>query len=279
MEVPEYKELYRKYLQEVVTNYVENSIFEQTLTKLDTLISNYVKNDTTAFYTYEQYKNSLTSLLQFVKDRSTSIKAQLSGEQPSNSYGSISTAVNLQTLGGMGGMGGMGTIGAMGGIEGNGARRARPGGLDEPDRSIQQDGQADGNMPQMNINENEQGSSIDSVMLDREIMRKVIDILMGSNSGELTEEQLTQLKELGLTDAQIEEMKNMAARGAQGTIERRIPEMNAGILPFNANRQNTIATQGLDSNSMELYLAILLYLLFLVGGIVFVWKFKRKKCR
>ena len=62
LEVSEYKELYHKYLNEIVTNYIDNGVFKSTINSLDNLIGNYVKNDATAFYTYEEYKTSLQYL-------------------------------------------------------------------------------------------------------------------------------------------------------------------------------------------------------------------------
>ena len=52
---------------------------------------------------YVQYENSIPVLEQFGKDRAKSIIAQIEGEQPSTSYGSISTNVDLSLLGGQGG--------------------------------------------------------------------------------------------------------------------------------------------------------------------------------
>lgn len=108
LEVPEYKELYHQYLQELVVNYLDSGIYERTINKVDTLINTYVKNDATAFYTYEEYKDSLPELLQFGRDRAASIAAQLSGEQPAETYGTIATTVDLKALGSMGGGGGDG---------------------------------------------------------------------------------------------------------------------------------------------------------------------------
>ena len=106
LEVDEYKEIYHRYLREIVSEYIQSGEYEATIDKIDNLINDYVKNDPTAFYTYEQYKNSIPVLLQFGKDRAKSIIAQLEGEQPSDSYGKISTTVDLSLLGSMGGHGG-----------------------------------------------------------------------------------------------------------------------------------------------------------------------------
>lgn len=102
LEFDEYKETYHKYLQEIV-DYVNNGTYENTILQVNELISNYVKNDVTAFYTYEEYEASLPELINFGKDRAKSIAAQLDGSQPSTSYGTIETTVNLTAMGSQGG--------------------------------------------------------------------------------------------------------------------------------------------------------------------------------
>ena len=104
LEVDEYKETYHKYLQEIV-NYVNDRTYESTINSVNSLISEYVKNDATAFYTYEEYEASIPELINFGIDRAKSIAAQLEGTQPSTSYGNIETTVNLNALGSQGGGG------------------------------------------------------------------------------------------------------------------------------------------------------------------------------
>ena len=103
LEVDEYKETYHEYLQDIV-DYVNNGTYENTINKVNSLISDYVENDATAFYTYKEYTNSLPELLNFGRDRAKSISAQLDGTEPSTSYGSIETSMNLSSLGSQGGM-------------------------------------------------------------------------------------------------------------------------------------------------------------------------------
>ena len=98
LEVDEYKETYHKYLQEIV-DYVNNGTYENTINEVNSLIADYVKNDPTAFYTYEEYTTSIPELINFGIDRAKSISAQLDGSQPSTSYGNIETSVNLTALG------------------------------------------------------------------------------------------------------------------------------------------------------------------------------------
>lgn len=60
LEVDEYKETYHEYLQDIV-DYVNNGTYENTINKVNSLISDYVENDATAFYTYKEYTNSFLS--------------------------------------------------------------------------------------------------------------------------------------------------------------------------------------------------------------------------
>lgn len=105
LEVDEYKERYHQYLHTLVTEYIESEEYKDSLSQIDVLIRDYVANDPTAFYTYEEYQKAVPVLLQFGYDRAKSVMAQLEGEQPSTSYGDISTSVDLSLLGsnGMGG--------------------------------------------------------------------------------------------------------------------------------------------------------------------------------
>ena len=101
LEVDRYKELYHNYLIQLVDECINKGVLENSIGEIDMLIGKYVESDPTAFYTYEEYEKAILELGNFVRDRALSVKAQLSGEQPSASYGSIETQVNLTTLGTM----------------------------------------------------------------------------------------------------------------------------------------------------------------------------------
>ncbi|WP_370831740.1 CotH kinase family protein [Clostridium sp.] len=106
LEVDEYKELYHQYLDEIVNNFINNGTYETLITETDALISDYVKNDATAFYTFDEYEDAVSNLLTFGYDRATSIAAQLDGTQPSTTTGTIETTVDLTAMGQQGGGGG-----------------------------------------------------------------------------------------------------------------------------------------------------------------------------
>ena len=95
----EYKEIYHEYLNKLVSEYVNNGQFETNVNKLDKLINSYVKEDSTAFYSYDEYEKSLPELITFATDRAKSVSEQLNGNQPSTEYGNITTKLNLSALG------------------------------------------------------------------------------------------------------------------------------------------------------------------------------------
>nr|WP_222125700.1 CotH kinase family protein [Paenibacillus xylanexedens] len=82
LEVPEYKAKYHEYLQEIVDGYFADGKFEQTVQTLDKLITDYVKNDPTAFVTYDKYKAAVAELTKLGTLRAESIQEQLDGTIP-----------------------------------------------------------------------------------------------------------------------------------------------------------------------------------------------------
>ena len=113
LEVDEYKELYHSYLNQIIENYISNDGFNNLVTKIDNMIKDYVKEDVTAFYNYDEYESAVSELRTFMQDRSSSVIAQLNGEQPSTEYGTIETTVDLSVLGGQQQMGMGGKKGGM----------------------------------------------------------------------------------------------------------------------------------------------------------------------
>lgn len=108
LENDEYKALYHEYLEALITTWTSNGFFNSEIERIDALISDLVSADATAFYTAEEYEASLVELKTYGAERTASILAQLSGEQPSDSYGTMTSTINLQTLGSNGGGGGGG---------------------------------------------------------------------------------------------------------------------------------------------------------------------------
>lgn len=250
LDVDEYKALYHEYLSKLVTEFIESGSFESTVSRVNTLINTYVKKDATAFYSYDEYQSSLPVLLQFSKDRAKSITAQLAGQQPSTSYGTLATTVDLKMLGSMGnGGGGM----------------ARPG--DGQGGNMQGGGQfpGAGNMP------------------GAEVMQQAMAIIQGAGGGELSDEQVAKLKELGLDTAMIEQFKNMA-QGGMGQPDRNFGGnmQGGGNGQGQPGGQNVQNIQNAGNYASRLYTKDQLILLgisviFLITGLVAVSRFQRRR--
>ncbi len=203
LEVEEYKALYHSYLQKLLDGYLRSDIFDAKVDALDALIQDNVKNDPSAFFTYEQYTNALTALKTFATLRAQSIAGQLNGSIPATTEGQSAnpaalidtSSLNLNDLGSMGG--GM-RIGIRDGENG--------------ERNVVF-GAGGANMP------------------DQETMAKAIAIIRETN-GELTEAQKEELKSLGLDDEIIGMLSQMpmGGQGRQGGPGGQIgPGGNAGM--------------------------------------------------
>jgi spore coat protein CotH len=79
----EYKDRYHGYLQRLVDNYFSEGKFEQKIKEQDALISEYVKNDPTAFCSYEEYKTAVSAFITLGNLRAQSVQGQLDGSVPS----------------------------------------------------------------------------------------------------------------------------------------------------------------------------------------------------
>ncbi len=178
LEVPEYKDKYHEYLRQIVDGYFVSGVFAETVMDLDAKINNYVKNDVSAFVTYEEYEASLPVFIELGTLRAQSIDGQLNGTIPSTTDGQNSdkdalidtSGINLSVLGSMMG----------GGSRGEG-------------------GQGEGGFGGM------------GGMPDRELMEKAMPILQ-ENSGVLSDEIKEQLLEMGLTEEQIAQVTEMTGR-------------------------------------------------------------------
>lgn len=183
LEVPEYLEKYHQYLQEIIDGYFAGGKFEQKIDELNEIISNYIQNDPSAFYTYEQYQTAIVELKELGALRAESIQGQLDGTVPSTTEGQAAepdklidaSSVDMSALGGMGG-GGMG------------------------DRQDVMNGA----MPNMTDG------------LDMNNIQQAMEIIRTATGGILTDEQRSQLHDLGLSDEQIEQMLTTPVNGGPG---------------------------------------------------------------
>ena len=178
LEVPEYKEKYHEYLQQIVDGYFSSGVFAETVTGLDTKINNYIKNDVSSFTSYEEYEASLPVLIELGSLRAQSIDGQLNGTIPSTADEQNSdkdalidaSGINLSALGGMTGGGGQ---------EEGGRGKGGFGDM--------------GDMP------------------DQELILKAMSILQ-ENGGVMNDEVKEQLLEMSLTEEQITQAEEMINR-------------------------------------------------------------------
>lgn len=83
----EYLERYHEILQDIVTGYFNSGLYTNTINEIDSKIASYVKNDVSAFYTYDEYKTGVENMKQFGLLRALSIQGQLDGTIPSTTEG------------------------------------------------------------------------------------------------------------------------------------------------------------------------------------------------
>lgn len=111
----EYLTRYHGYLQELVDQYFANGQFAERIDALDARIGEYVKNDPSAFSTYEEYQTAVASFKTLGELRAQSVQGQLAGTVPSTTEGQSAEPDQLIDPGdltisgsGMGGHGGGG---------------------------------------------------------------------------------------------------------------------------------------------------------------------------
>lgn len=103
----EYLEQYHLYFQELISGYFESGQCTATIDQVTALISEYVKDDPTAFCTYEEYQAGVAVLEQFCTLRAESISGQLNGTIPATTEGQAAeptalldgSSLNISALG------------------------------------------------------------------------------------------------------------------------------------------------------------------------------------
>ncbi|HOV27964.1 MAG TPA: CotH kinase family protein [Pseudobacteroides sp.] len=247
----EYLEKYHGYLQELMTNYFANGKWEEKIDKLDALISDYVKNDKTAFCTFEEYKTAVETFKTVGNLRYQSIQGQLDGTVPSTTADQnanpdklISAGdINLSLLGTMMG----GNRGGMGG---------------PPNWGNQQNDE--------NFNPNWMGN-----MPDPGLMMQAMQIMQEAG-GNITDEVKSKLLELGLTEEQISMFSQMGRGFPQwpgGNMQNTMG--NNGRMP---DRGNTSPFRGNTASSINTTQTLLIYsglFVFVLISTFFVAKKKR----
>lgn len=240
----EYLEKYHSYLNELMTGYFADGKWEEKITQLDALISDYVKNDNTAFCTFEEYKTAVEAFKTLGNLRYQSVKGQLDGTVPSTAKEQSANPDKLISAGDLklsdlGSMMGGGNRGGMGGRPEN--WNNPPG--DEGFNPFQQ-----GNMP------------------DPGLMMQAMQILQEAG-GTVTDEVKEKLLDLGLTEEQISMLKQFGnsfsqrpggnMRNPAGNNTRTNRGRGDRTLPFNG-----MATSGArTSESLIIYSGLFVFAL------------------
>ncbi len=224
--VPEYMALYKSYLHDIVDGYFGGGAIEQTIDTLDALIAEHVAADPTALCTYAEYETAVTELKKLCVLRAESIRGQLDGTIPATTAGQNADAsalvdassVNLSALGSQGGGGGgMRTV---------------------------QEGDIGGGF----VLQGDFTGTLGAIDADK--VPAVIEIFSAAGAEELTEEQRAALRELGLTDEQIDEIKAQFQSPRQQGGQ--MPEgMQGGPPPDGQGRQGGQPPTGQGGQGMQ----------------------------
>ncbi|MDR1629217.1 MAG: CotH kinase family protein [Oscillospiraceae bacterium] len=202
----EYLSRYHSYLQQLLDSYFVNGQFESNIRAIDAVISEFVKNDPTAFCTYEQYQSAVEAFVTLGNLRAQSIAGQLDGTVPATTAEQSANpdlliaadSVSLSTLGSMGGGGGQ-----MGGDRTPGGQNEQGGNRDGTQQTLPEGEMPQGEQPQGNF-----PGGMGENMPDRELMQQAMRILEDAG-GTITDAVKEQLLALGLTEEQISMLANM----------------------------------------------------------------------
>ena len=253
LEVDEYKDLYHQYLNDIVNKFINNGTYETLITKTDALISDYVKNDATAFYNFDEYTTAVSNLLNFGYDRATSIAAQLDGSQPSTTTGTIETTVDLTAMGQQGG----------GGNDKGGMN------FDFNKNNIQPSTDANSNEPlNSSIQTHSDNNTNNTSSIDKDIIMKAMQIIQSSEDGTITDSIKDKLLNLGLSNDDITQLSSMQTSMPGGNA-------NKNQVPINNNL--AMAPSNSISNINSSLIVTCASILLLIVSIIFVKLFKKKK--
>ena len=87
LENEEYLERYHEYLRQLVEEYVQGGRFDEVYQRIRSQIDELVKEDPTAFYSYEEYDDAAEIFYEVVQLRASSIEGQLDGSIASTDEG------------------------------------------------------------------------------------------------------------------------------------------------------------------------------------------------
>ncbi|MGM9974212.1 MAG: CotH kinase family protein [Clostridiaceae bacterium] len=113
LENDEYLEKYHSYLNKLVEEYIYGGRFEEVYNHIRSSIDSLVAEDSSAFYSYEEYEAACDMLYDVINLRAESIKGQLDGSIPSTTEGQSAdssslvdaSSIDLKVMGTMNGVG------------------------------------------------------------------------------------------------------------------------------------------------------------------------------
>ncbi|MGO4987049.1 CotH kinase family protein [Gallicola sp. Sow4_E12] len=194
----EYLEKYHGYLQELMANYFTDGKWEEKITQLDALISDYVKNDNTAFCTFEEYETAVETFKTLGNLRYQSIQGQLDGTVPSTTEEQTANPDKLISADNLS----LSSLGSMMGGGNHDEAGDQSTNWSNPEGDERFDSNQAENMP------------------ERELMMQAMQILQNAG-GTVSEEVELELFELGLTEEQI----LMLSQSDNGFLQRPGPNM------------------------------------------------------
>ena len=216
-----YLGLYHQYLQQIVTDYFESGLFEETVRNLQTKISTYVENDPTAFTGFDEFNQAVDTLIDLNLLRAKSIAGQLEGSIPATTQGQTAnssalidaTEINMSDLGSMS-MGGNRNQIPQGDMDWTPSAMPR---IDEGE--IPSEWNLEGGLPAGRIQRGQgmDGNSILQALPDQQLLLQAMEILQESG-GELTDEVKEQLLALGISEEQLSFFDQMSGNFPFGDI-------------------------------------------------------------
>lgn len=275
LSVEEYKEKYHEYLNDIVEGYVGGGLFEERVSTIQTEIDSYVENDTTSFYSYEEYQTGVQELIKIVDLRAESIKGQLDGTIPSTTQGQKddssalidSSSVTLSKLGTQGG--GNGGGGGGGGPGGNMDSNMpnNMGQNNNTNNATTEDNTASDTTQTQTDDATQNNQNNPLLNLTQEQMEQLRTLQETLLSGDLTDEEKEQLAQLGISEEQLAQFSQMMGNNQGGGPGGDKPDMQNG----SSSSQQVVTLTTKD----WIFYGILA--LLLIGGILFIAKTPRHK--
>lgn len=160
LENEEYLEKYHSYLKKLCDEYIDGGLFEKNYNDIRQRIDEAVKNDPTAFYSYDEYTAAADMLYKTVMLRSESILGQLSGMIPSTEEGQKENSSSLTNSSEI-------DLSVMGTMDHGNDGNSEDGLEGFPDRKTQNgDFNGSGQFPQMNGSDNsDNNKTSDNVLI------------------------------------------------------------------------------------------------------------------